>query len=302
MEQEINKPRALLTGYHGFTGRYVARELEAAGYTVIGLAHDSDPPAPSVLRADLLDRKALQSAVAEAQADVVVHLAAITFVAHGNADEIYRVNVVGTRNLLEALAIADTKPRSVVLASSANIYGNAVVEPITEDTAPAPANDYAVSKLAMEYMARLWMDRLPVTLTRPFNYTGIGQHENFLIPKIVAHFKRGDKVIELGNTDVARDFSDVRDVARAYAAIVDKAPAGEVLNLCSGTAHSLGDVLAMMEEIAGYQIEVRVNPEFVRRNEVKRLTGSNGRLRRLVGVASLVPLKDTLAWMYGAGP
>ncbi len=290
--------RALLTGCHGFTGRYVAAELEAAGYEVVGLAHDGDPPREGLLRANLLDRAAVRRVVSEARADVVLHLAAISFVAHGDADEIYRTNVVGTRNLLEALAEASVQPRSVVLASSANIYGNAAADPIDENTAPAPANDYAVSKLAMEYMARLWLDRLPVVLVRPFNYTGVGQHENFLIPKIVAHFRRRESTIELGNTDVARDFSDVRDIARAYAAIIGKAPAGEVVNLCSGTAHALRGVLDTMARIAGYEIEVRVNPAFVRSNEVKRLVGSNARLHELTGFAPSIPLEETLRWMY----
>lgn len=298
MASRSDKPRALLTGCHGFTGRYVTAELEAAGYEVVGLAHDGDPPREGVLRANLLDRTAVRRAVAEARADAVVHLAAISFVAHGDADEIYRTNVVGTRNLLEALADAEVKPRSVVLASSANIYGNAAVEPITEDTPPAPANDYAVSKLAMEYMARLWMDRLPISIVRPFNYTGVGQSENFLIPKIVQHFKRGDKAIELGNIDVARDFSDVRDVARAYAAIIERAPAGETINICSGVAHSLGDVLEMMTKVAGYAIEVRVNPAFVRANEVKRLVGANARLHEVVNFVPSIPLQETLQWMY----
>ena len=292
------KPRALLTGCHGFTGRYVAAELESAGYEIVGLAHDGDPPREGVLRANLLDRDTVRRAVAEARADAVVHLAAISFVAHGDVDEIYRTNVVGTRNLLEALAACDHEPCSVVLASSANVYGNAKVEPITECTPPEPTNDYAVSKLAMEYMARLWMGRLPITLVRPFNYTGVGQSENFLIPKIVQHFKRGDKTIELGNIDVARDFSDVRDVARAYAAIVTRAPAGETVNICSGNAYTLGEVLEMMAQIAGYAIEVRVNPSFVRANEVKRLVGSNACLCDLAGFTPSISLQDTLHWMH----
>ena len=298
MASRSDKPRALLTGCHGFTGRYVAAELEADGYEVVGLAHDGDPPREGVLRANLLDRAAVRNAVSEARADVVVHLAAISFVAHGDVDEIYRTNVVGTRNLLEALANSELKPRSVVLASSANIYGNAAVEPIDENTPPAPANDYAVSKLAMEYMARLWVDRLPITLVRPFNYTGVGQSENFLIPKIVAHFQQNAKTIELGNIDVARDFSDVRDVARAYAALVAKAPVGQAVNVCSGVAHTLGDVLALMAEIAGYTIEVRVNPAFVRSNEVKRLVGSSAKLRALTGLQTATALRKTLAWMF----
>ncbi|HJP97308.1 MAG TPA: GDP-mannose 4,6-dehydratase [Rhodanobacteraceae bacterium] len=298
MVSRSEKPHALLTGCHGFTGRYVAAELEAAGYAVIGLVHDGDPPQEGVLRANLLDRAAVRRAIDDAQAEVVVHLAAISFVAHGDADEIYRTNIVGTRNLLEALADGDVKPRSVVLASSANIYGNASALPITEDTPPAPANDYAVSKLAMEAMARLWVERLPITLVRPFNYTGVGQSENFLVPKIVAHFRRGERTIELGNTDVSRDFSDVRDVARAYAAVVARAPVGEAINFCSGRAHSLDEVLAIMAGIAGYAIEVRVNPAFVRANEVKRLVGSNARLRAITGFAPSIPFEETLRWMY----
>jgi nucleoside-diphosphate-sugar epimerase len=289
----------LLTGRSGFTGRYVAAELEAAGYEVIGLAHDHDPAGGGMLRADLLDRTAVRAAIKAARAEVVIHLAAISFVAHGDADEIYRVNIVGTRNLLDALAQAKSEPRIVVLASSANVYGNAATEPIDEDTHASPVNDYAVSKLAMEYMAKLWMDRLPIAIGRPFNYTGIGQSENFLIPKIVAHFRCGEQSIELGNTDVARDFSDVRDVARAYAAIVASAPAGETINICSGTAYSLDDVLRLMSKIAGYEIEVRVNPAFVRDNEVKRLVGSNARLRAVTGFAPSIPLNATLEWMYG---
>jgi nucleoside-diphosphate-sugar epimerase len=188
----------------------------------------------------------------------------------------------------------------VVLASSANIYGNAATLPITEGTSPAPENDYAVSKVAMEAMARLWMERLPITLVRPFNYTGVGQSENFLIPKIVGHFRRGERSIELGNTDVARDFSDVRDIARAYATIVARAPWGETINLCSGNAHSLDEVLSIMAGIAGYEIEVRVNPAFVRANEIKLLVGSNARLRELTGFAPSIPLEETLRWMNSA--
>ncbi|HET7610328.1 MAG TPA: GDP-mannose 4,6-dehydratase [Rhodanobacteraceae bacterium] len=300
MALRSEKPRALLTGCHGFTGRYVMAELEAIGYEVIGLAHDGDAPRKGVLRANLLDHQAVERAVAGARANAVVHLAAISFVAHGDADEIYRTNIVGTRNLLKALADSDVRPRSVVLASSANIYGNAATLPITEGTSPAPENDYAVSKVAMEAMARLWMERLPITLVRPFNYTGVGQSENFLIPKIVGHFRRGERSIELGNTDVARDFSDVRDIARAYATIVARAPWGETINLCSGNAHSLDEVLSIMAGIAGYEIEVRVNPAFVRANEIKLLVGSNARLRELTGFAPSIPLEETLRWMNSA--
>lgn len=296
------KPRALLTGRSGFTGHYVGRELELAGYEVFGLSNQSDGGEPGSIRASLLDREAVRQAVAAVKPEVVIHLAAIAFVAHGDVDEMYRVNVVGTRNLLDALASGEHKPGLVVLASSANIYGNAEVEPIDEDTPPAPANDYAVSKLAMEYMARLWMDRLPIVITRPFNYTGVGQSEQFLIPKIVAHFRRRERMIELGNIDVTRDFGDVRDVAKAYAAIVKAAPVGETLNICSEVGHSLGDVLDMLAEIAGYAIEVRVNPAFVRSHDVARLVGSHARLMKYADWRPHYMMAETLAWQYSGEP
>jgi nucleoside-diphosphate-sugar epimerase len=153
----------------------------------------------------------------------------------------------------------------------------------------------------MEYMARLWHDKLPIVVARPFNYTGVGQSPQFLLPKIVDHFQRGERVIELGNIDVERDFSDVRRVADAYRRLLDKAPAGGVFNVCSGRAVSLKAVIAMMERIAGYTIEVRVNPAFVRANEVRRLQGDCTRLQAAIGTLDDIPLETTLRWMFGGG-
>ena len=291
------KPVALVTGQRGFTGRYVTSELERAGYTVVGLSHGTATGTDAV---DIRSRQEVIDAVASITPEVVVHLAAIAFVAHGDAEDIYRSNVLGTRNLLEALAASARRPRSVLLASSANVYGNSENEVLTESVSPAPANDYAVSKLAMEYMAQLWRDRLPLIVARPFNYTGVGQSDNFLLPKIVSHFKRGERTIELGNINVARDFQDVRFVANAYRRLVELGDVDGPVNLCSGQSYSLMDVIRMMQEIAGYEIEVRVNPAFVRANEVARLTGSNERLAGLIGSLDVIPLRETLQWMYAS--
>lgn len=290
--------RALITGLRGFTGHYMAQELTAAGYRVYGTVMPGEETGPDIVPVDLCDREAVARMVDEVQPDVVAHLAGIAFVAHTNSELIYRVNVVGTRNLLEALANGNHRPTSVLLASSANIYGNASVPVIDENVVPAPANDYAVSKLAMEYMARLWMDKLPITIARPFNYTGVGQAENFLLPKIVSHFRRNEKRIELGNLAIARDFSDVRMVARAYRRLLAVAPAGEAFNVCSGASHSLANLIDMMSEIAGYHIDVHVNPAFVRANDVLTLSGSNSKLTAVIGQLDPTPLSETLRWMY----
>ena len=293
-------PVALITGLNGFTGRYLAPLLQAKGYRVVGLdAHHIDGPY-EVRRCNLLDLGSMSNVVQEVQPMLVAHLAAISFVAHGNVSEIYQANLVGTRNLLQALATGAPTVRSVLLASSANIYGNCTDNPITETSAAAPANDYAVSKLAMEYMARIWMDKLPITIVRPFNYTGVGQSVNFLLPKLVDHFRRKVRSIELGNLDVERDFSDVRTVARIYAELLERTPRGEVFNVCSGQTFSLQQVVGLLEQLAGYQIEVKVNPAFVRSNEVKTLCGSVSKLQNLLGVIDTAPLVQTLEWMLNA--
>jgi nucleoside-diphosphate-sugar epimerase len=292
--------RALITGVRGFTGRYLALELKAAGYRVFGTIMPGEAAGEDMIAVDLCNRASVADMIAEVQPDVVAHLAGIAFVAHANVELIYRVNVVGTRNLLEALAGAAHKPSAVLLASSANVYGNAYSGAIDENVAPAPANDYAVSKLAMEHMARLWDEQLPITIVRPFNYTGVGQAEQFLLPKIVAHFRKDARQIELGNLDIARDFSDVRMVATSYRRLLAASPAGQAFNVCSGHAHSLGSVIDAMSAIAGYQIDVQVNPAFVRANEVLTLVGNNDKLTSVIGRVAPTPLPETLRWMYQA--
>ncbi len=292
--------RALITGLRGFTAHYVARELGGAGYRVFGTMLPPRGRDGDIFPVDLCDRDAVFAMVEEVQPDVVVHLAGIAFVAHDNAEQIYRVNVAGTRNLLAALAASRHRPSAVLLPSSAHVYGNAATPIIDEDTPLAPANDYAVSKVAMEYMARLWMDKLPIVIVRPFNYTGQGQDEHFLLPKIVSHFRRKMPHIELGNLAIARDFSDVRTVAQSYRRLLALAPASQVFNVCSGKSHSLSDVIAMMNGIAGYRIEVQVNPAFVRTNDVLTLSGSNAKLTGAIGPVEHLPLSETLRWMYQA--
>ncbi|MEM9395320.1 MAG: NAD-dependent epimerase/dehydratase family protein [Pseudomonadota bacterium] len=290
--------RVLVTGRHGFTGRYLAKELEQSGWEVWGVgASAALEEDPRYFQADLTNRESLENAIAKIQPDAVIHLAAIAFIAHGAAEDFYRVNVIGTRCLLDILAASGMANDGVVLASSANVYGNSTVIPITESAPPAPINDYAVSKLAMEHMARLFLDKLPIVIARPFNYTGLGQAKEFLVPKIVSHFRDRRTEIELGNLDVSRDFSDVRDVARAYSDLLHFAPPGEVFNVCSGKATALQDVIDMCQKITGHDICVSVNPDFVRSNEVKTLKGDPSRLDELSRHSERRNFYQTLEWM-----
>lgn len=289
--------RALVTGLTGFTGHFVATELVAAGFDVYGIG-ERPCTLPRYTQVSLTDRDSLHALMAEVCPHVVLHLAGLASVASNNAAAFYSVNTVGTRNLLEALATQTPNVECVLLASSANVYGNSTGGVLDESALLNPANDYAVSKLAMEYMARLWFDRLPIVITRPFNYTGVGQSDTFLLPKIVGHFQRGERQIELGNLDVFRDFSDVRAVANAYRRLAQVYPAGETVNVCSGRSHSLHEVIEMVAAIAGYDIEIKINPAFVRAHEVRSLLGSAERLRNIIGEWDTPPLRETLEWMY----
>jgi nucleoside-diphosphate-sugar epimerase len=278
----------LVSGAGGFTGQYAATELEAAGHRVTALA------------SDLRDAAGLEAEVAGLKPDAVMHLAAQAFVGHDDASEFYQVNVVGTDNLLSSVAKGAPGVAAVLVASSANIYGNQPSGSLSEETVPAPANHYAISKLAMEYAVRRYFDKLPIVITRPFNYTGVGQNDRFIIPKIVGHFRRRASVIELGNIDVYREFGDVRRVARAYRQLLESPAAGEAINICTGQAHSLKQVLALCEGVTGHHIEVQVNPQFVRNDEVKSLSGDDTKLKRLVAEWEPVNLRDTIKWMLEA--
>lgn len=293
--------RILITGVDGFTGRYLTALLAGQGHEVVGISHGAIAMPikglASSYTCDLTDAEGLKNILLAVQPDKVAHLAAIAFVAHGAIDDIYRTNVVGSRNLLEAVSAAGSVD-AVLLASSANIYGNRVSGAIDETVAPDPINDYAVSKLAMEFVARLYQDRLPIIIARPFNYTGIGQSTNFVIPKIIDHVRRGATTIELGNLDVARDFSDVRDVVLAYAALINEPDAiDQVFNICSGTAETLRNVIAMIRDISGHDFNVTVNPAFVRENEVKMLWGDRTKIENAIGQRPSHKLRDTLTWM-----
>lgn len=287
--------RVLVTGASGFTGRWVTSELGRSGLAPVSFEEAEHlQSAPQV---DLRDQSSLLAALDSIRPAAVIHLAAISFVAHGNAEDFWEINVEGSRNLLRALHETNCKPDIVIMASSANIYGNSAAGIVSEREPPRPANRYAESKLAMEKMAAEWMDTLPITLTRPFNYTGVGQAEHFLVPKIVAHFKGRAAKIELGNLDVARDFLDVRDVARIYVELLKARPAGETINICSGEAHTLQKLLKICLELTGHRPEIQVNPDFVRENEVKTLCGDPQKLRSLVGRLDRHPIRGTLSWM-----
>ena len=275
----------LISGAHGFTGRHLITMARARGYAV------------HALRADLMRLDDLRNEVAQVNPDFVVHLAGVSFVGHAEIGAFYRINVLGSLHLLDALASLDTKPQSILMASSANVYGNCAESPITETQSPAPVNHYAASKLAMEHMARTRLDDLPVFFTRPFNYTGVGHDERFVIPKIIRHFAHKATDIELGNIDVEREFNDVRTVCDIYLKLLEHGQTCEKYNICSGNPIKLREVLSILEELTEHYPNITINPAFVRKNEIQTLCGSSAKLEATIGKIQHYSLRETLTWM-----
>ena len=234
------------------------------------------------LQSDITDLIALEKEVLKVAPDAVIHCAGISFVASKDQEAFYRVHALGTSNLLTALAHLPQKPKKVLLASSATVYGNAVLTPTPEDYPLKPMDHYAMSKVAMEEMAKTFFDQLPIIIARPFNYTGVGQHDNFLIPKLIRHFAQKAPAIELGNLLVEREFNDVATICEAYLALLEYGHAGEIYNVGTGQVRSLASVVDTLVKLTQHPMKISVNPDFVRANEVRRMCGSPQKLMDLL--------------------
>lgn len=287
----------LITGIDGFTGIHLESFLKQKGFkvfgTVVGKATQDNH-----LTCDIRKIADIKVVLSKTKPDYILHLAAISFVGESNVSLIYDVNVIGTQNLLEAIVNEGLNPAKIIIASSATVYGNQGKEILDESMCPKPVNHYGISKLAMEHMVSNYFDKFNIVMTRPFNYTGIGQAEHFLIPKIVKHYKTNSKVIELGNLHVAREFNSIEYVMEVYLRLMEKNVSSEIVNLCSGQTVKLLDVIDMMNNIAGYEIDVEVNQAFVRENEIPVLKGSNEKLEKLIGIIETQSFDITLQNMY----
>ena len=271
MDLKISSPKKiLLTGSRGFTGKHLISLANSQGDEVIGL------------QSDITDASALEKEILKVAPDAVIHCAGVSFVASKDQEAFYRVHALGTSNLLSALTKLPKKPSKVLLASSATVYGNAALTPTPEDYPLKPIDHYAMSKVAMEEMAKTFFDQLPIIIARPFNYTGPGQHDNFLIPKLIRHFSQKASSIELGNLNVEREFNDVSTICQAYLALLEHGTPGEIYNVGTGKVRSLGTVVDTLIHLTNHSIKITVNPDFVRANEVHRMCGDATKIGALL--------------------
>jgi len=293
---DLVSKRVLITGIDSFTGVHLSSYLQKRGYEVYGTSLFNKSEKIEIC--DITDREDIKQVLNAINPDYIIHLSAISFTAHGKSEDFYRVNTIGTLNILDTILELNMNPSKIILASSATIYGNQGVDILDESLCPSPTNHYGASKYAMECLAKNYFAQLNIIITRPFNYTGVGQGEHFLIPKIVNHFKEDKKVIELGNLDVSREFNDVGYLCEIYQNLLELDSSSHIVNLCSNRGIALLEVIEIMNEIAKYSIEVKVNSAYVRKDEIKRLTGSPKKLFELIATVEQKEFKETLRDMF----
>jgi GDP-4-dehydro-6-deoxy-D-mannose reductase len=287
-----------VTGATGFAGRWLLRDLEAAGHEAIGM------PPSSVL--DITDRDAVDALVAAVRPNAIAHLAAISFGpdARRDPDRALAVNVGGTKSVLSAAHRHGHTP--VLVTSSSEVYGAPLPQdlPLVE-TAPLRANQpYALSKLAAERAATESGRDMPVAVVRAFNHTGPGQRAAFVVPALAARIAlaagRGDSTITAGNIDVRRDFSDVRDVVRAYRLVLEALASGSLptgrrlYNVASGRAVAVRAIVERLAAIAGVELRVEVDPALVRQDDPPEIRGDASLIASDLDWRPMIPLDVTL--------
>jgi GDP-4-dehydro-6-deoxy-D-mannose reductase len=289
--------RVLITGASGFAGAHLARACADAGEEVVDLSRSSG------LRVDLLDAAAVRAAVRDAAPDVVHHLAARAHVGESwRMPEAYvRDNAAMTFHLLDAVR-EEAPGAAVVVAASSELYGPPAELPVDESAPLRPQNPYAVSKAGADLLAGFFADAhgLRVFRARPFNHAGPGQEPIYAIASFTRQVAAGivarDATVRVvtGDPDARRDYTDVRDVARAYRELAGAAEPG-VYNICSGHPASAAELLAALGRVTRVEIDHVVDDSLRRANEVMEIRGSYDRLRAATGWEPQIPLEQTLS-------
>lgn len=315
--------RVFITGATGFAGSHLVQMLLAGGHEVFALVHASTShqalvahPRLHEIAGNLLVAESLKTAVAQAQPDVVYHLAGQAYPARSWQDPAltFAVNTGGTANLLDAV-VAYGRPRTVIV-TSAEIYGLVTAKqlPLTERSTPAPRHPYGVSKVAAGQLVPLYWQQyqLPVMEARPFNHIGPNQATGFVVPDFasqIAAIKLGQRnaTIQVGNLNAQRDFSDVRDIARAYIALTEKGHPGEAYLICSGQPVSIHYLLQVLIELANVTVNVEYDTTRMRPSEVPILYGSAAKLQKHTGWRPEIHLRQSLAdalddWLHRLQP
>ena len=297
----MGKKRVLITGASGFIGQFVLKEMlknEDIDFFAIDTRKIPNISTEKQELVSLLDKEKLMEIIKRYKPNIIIHLAAIALVTHDNVGEIYNVNVQGTENLLEVTQEYCDKGTRVILASTAGVYGNQKVEKYKEDLPYNPANNYSYSKMITEYLGKRYKDDLEIVTIRPFNIIGVGQSENFLIPKLVEHFANKKEKLSVGNISSFRDYVDVEYCAEVILELIQREKIDfDVLNICSGIPTSGEMVLQLLQEMTSFKPEIEISKNFVRKNEVWRMIGDTTRLSKFMNGKKSQSVKDILLKM-----
>ena len=302
----------LITGISGFVGRHLTRHLLARGYDVHGTIIADTDRLPQYVEAglnlyklDLTDPARVHQLITDLKPDHIFHLAAQAFVPRSLQDpwETLGNNIRAQLNILEAVARSELSTRTLVV-SSGEVYGRVRPDqmPIGEDQLLSPTNPYSVSKVAQDMLGLQYSisHGLDVIRVRPFNHIGTGQSEHFVAPafaKQIAEIEAGHKapVVRVGNLVAQRDFTDVRDVIRAYEFLIQSGESGEVYNIGSGEAHSIQELLDTLLSMSNKQVRVEIDPARNRPVDVPIIICDASRLRATTGWVPEYTFKQSLA-------
>jgi GDP-4-dehydro-6-deoxy-D-mannose reductase len=300
--------RALITGIGGFVGRHLLSHLEEQGDEVCGLGRTADVEGMSAIamfRADLSDRAAIERVLGEARPEAVYHLAAQSSPAESLANPWATIsnNLLAQVNLFEALLAARLRPRVLVIGSS-DEYGRVGPNevPTHENVPLRPTTPYAVSKVGQDMMGYQYFAQhgLPVVRVRPFNHTGPGHDARFVIPSLasqLAHIEAGERepVLRVGNLNAERDFTDARDMVRAYRMALLMGTPGEVYNIGRGRSIRVGDMVDELTRMCRVTVETRVDPARLRPSDIPRQEADTRKFAALTGWEPRIPWHTTLS-------
>jgi GDP-4-dehydro-6-deoxy-D-mannose reductase len=293
--------KALITGISGFVGKYLAECLLDKGFEVYGIDRtNSNVKGCKVESCDVLNKEKLAAIINKTRPDFIFHLAALSSVkrSFANAEATKKISIVGTKNLFEAVVSTKISP-VILVVSSLQVYGSQDNLPITEDAPLRPESPYAESKVEQEKLCREYFKKgLKIIVSRSFNHTGPGQKAEFVWPsfaKQIAEIEAGKAAeMKVGNLNIERDFSDVRDIAKAYLLAVQKCIPGEIYNICSGKAYNIGKMLEVLKSYSSVEVKVSADTKRMRKVDVPVLYGDNSKFAKATGWKPEIEFEKTL--------
>lgn len=292
--------RILVTGAEGFVGSHLTKILKESLNIIIPTCFPLlKPRRGKFINLDITSIDMVREVIKAHHPDIIFHLAAVSSVARSFIDRqfTYNTNVIGTVNLLEAAQSLNKKIK-FIFVSTCEVYGGG--ENLKENAPIVLKNPYAVSKYAGELICKDYANSdIESIILRPFNHTGPGQSDNFVVPSIarqIAEIERGKRIplIELGNIEIRREFMDIMDVVIAYKLAIEKSITPDIYNISSNKSHSLFEVIELFKKLTKVNFEIRTNPSLLRKNDIPVLSGNGGKFMQLTGWIPKIKLEKTI--------